>query len=375
MWYKRCVSVSALDDMISQISRELGSSEPLSSWDVLGGHSSIQAKLNRLKDELGAEVTGAATHYGQLEAMREEIEAQLRRTQEAFGYSSYASESISAATALQPYHLEGVFGGTAASVINAAYGLPLSGIAEQSTAALASGAASSSGISSAIVELETSRLTRLEQAAAAGVITPLQADIFSSDSASAALGVLPDFADASALSTRVGIAALDSAHFPYLDKFQESVRDYAAQEAERLKRLTEAFTPASVSTLGDIRPSDRYFAEAKRLSKRHGAHFTMQQALALESIARTAERILAARNHRLIKKNIAFVAYGASFGSKILLFYVWLLLCLWNLLDRGLFDTPQVQKVHQSIKHLLPPPDPPLDRHPKVKPNAPNITA
>lgn len=369
------MSVSALDDMISQISRELGSSEPLSSWDVASGHSSIKAELNWLKDELGTEVTGAATHYGQLEAMREEIEAQLRRTQEAFGYGSYAPESLFAATALPPYHLEGIYEGVAAPALNDAYGLSVPGIVEQSVAALAAGYASSPSIGRAIAELEASRQKLLEQTAAAGIITPLQAGIFSSASASAALGVLPDFADASALSTRVGIAALDSARFPYLDELQESVRDYAAREAERLKQLTEAFTPASVSTLGDIRPSDRYFAEAERLSKRHGAHFTMRQALALESIARTAERLLAARNRRLIKKNIAFVAYGASFGSKILLFYVWLLLCLCNLLDKGLFDTPQVQKVHQSIRHLLPPPDPPLNRHPKVKPNAPNITA
>ena len=183
-----------------------------------------------------------------------------------------------------------------------------------------------------------------------------------------------------------GLSNLGSAASPYLDsiqnslshsfvdELQESLRTYETQEAERFKKLTRAIT--HVRTLGEAETSNRYIRdEFKRLIARHGPQFTIRQALLLDAISRTAEELLSTRNRRKIAKNLSYMVYAASSGSKILLFYLWLLLLLSSLIDSDLLDPPQLHKLRQSIKCLSPPPDQPLNKIPKVKPNAPNIIA
>lgn len=175
-----------------------------------------------------------------------------------------------------------------------------------------------------------------------------------------------------------GGIALDTS---YLDDIRGSVSSYFTQEFEAFKQITSAavIEAARPHTISEAYSSNRFTNkdEIERLIARHGPQFTMGQALLLEAAAHTAEKLLSTRNRCKIARKLSYISYMASFGSKILRLYTWLLLLMWRLLDSDLLDSPQLRsdKVRRSIKCLSPPPDQPLSRTPKVKPNAPNAAA
>lgn len=356
--------MSASDGVMSQVLRDAGIT--VNTWGSLGDLSSMQAASGWADSCMAA--LDASCHR-QLESIRQQFEVEQRRAREVHECQLRVASTTLAEAARRI--LETTSAKTQSDRLTGISESLLSReITQPSVKTLAEAAgAMNDRVAASVHSLEIDFQPITGVTRAADSINGLK----SIDTRLAYTGRASDALSSLGGAARSYLDTVQDSLSHSITELRESLRTYGTQEAEKFKQYSRAVTP--LLTLGKMQSSDRYSNKVKRLIARHGPQFTMQQALALEEIARKAERLLSTRNRRKITKNLALVLWGASFGSKILLSYLWLLLLVWRLLSDDLLDPPQLHKVRQSVRCLSPPPDQPLDRLPKVKPNAPNITA
>lgn len=368
MWYKESMRWDALEDILDG---HLEAPGIKGIADAMAEY--VSAQLSASATAVGLGTSPYTSYQREFEALEASVEAEQMRAREEL---ERLSRMVETATAARTSHLAGLFDVSRESTMDSIRRsmMDLDAFCGNTSARAAAAAYGLSdllpadvyGASAVVDSLKVSALQAgLSDAALSGSAFPTMTGLNS-------LGTLRSFNDSFATPTF---------HKSYLDDLRESLLSFQAQEPGTFWQTTSeaVFEAAHLRTIGEAYSSNHFKDEdeIKRLIARHGPQFTMRQALLLEATAHTAEKLLSIRNWRKIARKLSYIIYMASSGSKILLLYVWLLLLMWRLLDSDLLDSPQLRsdKVRRSIKCLSPPPDQPLSRTPKVKPNAPNVAA
>ncbi len=367
MWYKKSMRWDALEDILEG---HLEAPEVRGIADVLG--ECMSAQLSASAAAIGIDTSPYMSYQRELQELRASVEADQMRAREELERLSLLAETTTLARTSQLVGLCEPFIESTTDLVHKSM-MNLDALSNNSSASAAAAYALGAllpadvyGVSAAVDSLRASALqmdlgdTALSRGAFSMVTGP--------DSLSALQSLGNDFAP-------------PAFHKSYLDDLHESLHSFRAQELGTFRQITRAaaIETTQLRALCDVHSSNRFVDEdeIKRLIARHGPQFTMRHVLILEATARTAEQLLSIRNRRKITRKLSYISYMASSGSKILLLYTWLLLLMSKLLDSDLSDSPQRRsdRVRRSIKCLSPPPDQPLSRTPKVKPNAPNIAA
>ena len=367
MWYKKSMRWDALEAILDDY---LEAPEIKGIADARGGYASTQ--LSASAAAIGIDINPYRSYQRELEEVKASVEAvQMRageelehlsllaetttlvRTSQLAGLCEPLIESTTDLVRKSMMDLEALFGNSSASAA-AAYAL------------------------SALLPADVYGVSAAVDSLRAGA---LQMDLSDTVQPTGAFSMVTGLGSLSALQSLGDSFAPPAFHKSYLDDLRESLHAFRAQELETFRQITSAaaIETTQLRSLCDVHSSNRFVDEdeIKRLVARHGPQFTMRHVLILEATARTAEQLLSIRNWRKITRKLSYISYMASSGSKILLLYKWLLLLMSKLLDSDFSDSPQLRsdRVRRSIKCLSPPPDQPLSRTPKVKPNAPNVTA